>query len=363
MPSCTLLLALACAHAKSVGYEPPPGNNAADSTIDVVCLRRHEYAALLADRAALRALRELQRAQQAQDVQQAPDTPYASDEAAGTSSSARRMLYGSNQGVLNTHDWSHMDPTLVELDPAIVRGVSESRPAHPMGGAHNAFSLGTNCSVTADEDKGQCQLQENPTHVSSCVSWAMCALADHARAQLMSGMWWRRSMHFLPNGPRPDTRLLVPIQKLAPISADEQARASMRPVSREYRSFDAKYERRTANRTAGAHHHGGSSASTAASGGTGGHHHAHSTDDLEAAAAMVAAAPLVWRSWPARAHYDDKHMAWERFPDGETWRGCRTGGKAHWYCNHISADYFETVRPTLLDGAPIHGSMPRIARA
>ena len=57
MPSSTLLLALACAHAKSVGYEPPPGNNAADSTDDVVCLRRHEYAALLADRAALRELR------------------------------------------------------------------------------------------------------------------------------------------------------------------------------------------------------------------------------------------------------------------------------------------------------------------
>ena len=35
---------------------------------------------------------------------------------------------------------------------------------------------------------------------------------------------------------------------------------------------------------------------------------------------------------------------WERFYEGETWRSCRTGNKAHWYCNHISNDYFDTTR-------------------
>ena len=88
--------------------------------------------------------------------------------------------------------------------------------------------------------------------------------------------WWNRSMHYLPDAPRPGTRLLVPVQKLGPFSEEEAMRASMRPAAADYRRFEHS----------GHGHHGG--------------HGKHSavTDDLEAAAASVAAAPLVWKSWP-----------------------------------------------------------------
>lgn len=278
---------------------------------DVVRIARHEYEALLADRAELQQLRMIR-------------------------SSRPRPQQPVGRQLEETSPLDKWDPAKLVLNPVIARGISTSTPIRPTdwSSGANTFPAGINCSTMSDEEY-LCQLQENITQ--GCISWAMCSLSDDARAKMMVGEWWKRSMHYLPNAPRPNTRLLLPIQKLAPLSKEEQGRTALRPIAKEY----ARHEH---------HHHGPpSSASTPepagskGSGGGGGHHR-HAVDDVEAAAAVVAAAPQVWRAWPARAHYEDKHMPWERYPDGELWRGCRTGNKAHWYCNHISVDYFDNTR-------------------
>jgi SAM-dependent methyltransferase len=158
-----------------------------------------------------------------------------------------------------------------------------------------------------------CQFQG--VHTETCDSYAMCSMTPMYRYLLTraDAPWWNRSIHQMGDhglgvGQRtpPGARLLVPIQKLAPVEAVEA-----RAAAKQHPAY-ARWGLRPS----------------------------HNVGDVEATATAVAAAPYVWRAWPARGQFDEHVMPWERFPEGELWSRCRTGNHAHWYCNHISSDYF-----------------------
>ena len=247
---------------------------------ELIRVDRSEYEALLADREALRSsLREQRVGEPARRLEEETPGPTTTKDAIRLSSTSGGPLA-----------WTSSSPGQFPSDWL------------PSGAETKA-----NCSVATNDERWLCQMRpESSLHSNGCVSYALCGVTQQMRGELTAkgAPWWEQSVHFIPDGPHPQTRLLVPIQKLAPTSEEEERRASIRPEHIDYKRHRQRH---------------------------GQHGHRHDTlTDYDAAAAAVAAAPQVWRSWPARGRFEDKSMAWERFPEGETWRSCRTGNKAHW---------------------------------
>ena len=181
-----------------------------------------------------------------------------------------------------------------------------------------------------------CHVQS--VHPQTCDSMMTCSLSPPVRRRLLNGVapWWSRSEHTMFHIGRPDVRLLVPIRKLG------MRDASVGSGAHEAEEADPTREAPEYAGGHGSRDGGGSGRGVPARRPRStSQDHAASTRNRSIAALAVGQPPALFPPWPARGTFDEGAIAWERFNEGDLWRGCRAGSQLHWYCSHLGRSYYD----------------------